>query len=77
MASKTLVEAGCRAARKAIELIRDAKASGQLLLNGRETDYLDQIADEIDTIPHDESAFIDDMLPTIDTGKCILKEYGI
>ena len=77
VASKNHVEAGCRAARKAIELIRDAKASGQLLLNERETDYLDQISDEIDTIPLDESAFIDDMLPTIDTGKCILKEYGI
>ncbi len=77
VASKNHVEAGCRAALKAIELIRDAKASGQLLLNERETDYLDQIADEIDTIPLTESAFIDDMLPTIDTEKCILKEYGI
>jgi hypothetical protein len=77
VASTNHVEAGCRAARRAIELIRDAKASGQLLLNERETDYLDQIADEIETIPLDESAFIDDMLPTIDTEKCILKEYGI
>ena len=77
VASKNHVEAGCRAALKAIELIRDAKASGQLLLNELEINYLDQIADEIDTIPLAESAFIDHMLPTIDTEKCILEEYGI
>ena len=77
VASKNHVEAGVRAASKAIELIRDAKASGQLLLNERETDYLDQIADEVSSIPLSEGAFIDEMVPTIDTEKCILKEYGI
>ncbi len=77
VASKTHVEAGVRAALKAVELILDAKASGQLLLSERETDYLDQIADDVSSIPLSESAFIDEMVPTIDTEKCILKEYGI
>jgi len=75
--SRTHVEAGCRAARKAIDLIREATSSGQLLLSDRETDYLDQISDEIDSIPFSESEFIEEMLPTIDTDKCILEEYGI
>jgi len=72
VASRNHVEAGIRAASKAIELIRDAKASGQLLLSERETDYLDQIADEISSIPLTEDAFIPAMMPTIDTEKCIL-----
>ncbi|MFT3850181.1 MAG: methyltransferase MtaB domain-containing protein [Propionivibrio sp.] len=77
VASKTHVEAGVRAALKAVSLIRDAKASGQLVINDREADYLDQIEEEVGSIPLSEDAFIEEMVPTIDTEKCILKEYGI
>lgn len=77
VASRNHVEAGVRAASKAIELIRDAKASGQLLLSEREADYLDQIADEVSSIPLSEDAFMAEMVPSIDTEKCILSEYGI
>ena len=77
VASKNHVEAGRRAAMKAIELIREAKESGKLPLSERETHYLDMIAEDVDAVPSSESAFIEQMLPTIDTNKCILKEYGI
>ncbi len=77
VASKSHVEAGKRAALKAIELIRAAKKSGQLAINERETEYLDSIHEIVEALPNTESAFIEEMIPTIDTEKCILKEYGI
>ena len=77
VASKNHVEAGRRAALKAIEIIRAAAKSGQLLVDERETAYLDQISDVVDSIPTTEAAFIAEMIPSIDTEKCILKEYGI
>ena len=77
VASKNHVEAGKRAALKGIELIRAAKKSGQLLIDDRETEYLDSMQEIISEIPDTESAFIEEMIPVIDTEKCILKEYGI
>lgn len=77
VAAKNHVDAGRRAALAAVKLIRDAKQSGQLALDERESDFLDRIADEVAEIPGSEDAFIAEMLPTIDSSKCILKEYGI
>jgi len=77
VASKNHVEAGKRAALKAIEILREAKRRGQLVIDERETEYLDSIQDVVAAIPANESAFIEEMVPEIDTSKCILKEYGI
>ena len=77
VASKNHVEAGKRAALKGIELLRAAKKSGQLLIDDRETEYLDSMQEIISEIPDNESAFIEEMIPVIDSEKCILKEYGI
>lgn len=77
VAADNHVAAGRRAALAAVKLIRDATQSGKLTLDEREAGFLERIADEVEEIPSNEDAFIADMLPGIDTEKCILKEYGI
>ena len=77
VASKNHVEAGKRAALKGIELLRAAKKSGQLLIDDRETEYLDSMQEIISEIPANESAFFEEMIPVIDSERCILQEYGL
>ena len=56
---------------------RGAHKAKRLALTERELEYIDRIRGEIAEIPADESAFVEMMLPNLDTSKVILKEYGL
>ena len=50
------------AARAAIDALRAGRADGRLQLDEREADWLDTLEEQIETIPLDESAFIEEMI---------------
>jgi methanol---5-hydroxybenzimidazolylcobamide Co-methyltransferase len=77
VASKTHLEAALRAGAKALDLIEDAHKAGRLALVEREVEYIGRIRDELSQIPTDEAAFVEMMIPQLDTSKVILKEYGL
>jgi methanol--5-hydroxybenzimidazolylcobamide Co-methyltransferase len=77
VASKSHLEAAIRAGAKSLDLIEFAHRKGSLALPERELDYLFSIRDQLAEIPTDESAFVEKMLPSIDTDKVILEEYGL
>jgi hypothetical protein len=57
--------------------MEEAISSGQMTLPEMETVYLTTLRDELNTIPDNESAFIEMMLPILDMSKFIPEEYGI
>jgi methanol--5-hydroxybenzimidazolylcobamide Co-methyltransferase len=61
----------------AIDIIEEALASGQMKLPDMETDYLPILREDLESIPDNESEFVEMMLPLLDRGKFILKEYGL
>ncbi|HAQ21704.1 MAG TPA: methanol--corrinoid methyltransferase [Prolixibacteraceae bacterium] len=62
---------------KALDIIEEALASGKMKLPEMETSYLPILRDELNSIPDNESDFIEMMLPVIDKSKFILAEYGL
>ena len=66
-----------RGCRKALDVIEDAVADGSLPMPEREVEWIGRMRDEIATIPDDESKFIAEMLPTLDSAKFIASEYGL
>jgi methanol---5-hydroxybenzimidazolylcobamide Co-methyltransferase len=60
-----------------IDIIEEAIKTGQMNLSEMETTYLPLLKEELNTIPDDEGAFIEMMLPLIDSKKFILSEYGL
>jgi methanol---5-hydroxybenzimidazolylcobamide Co-methyltransferase len=75
--SKSHLEAALRAGTKALDIIEEAHKAGGLALTEREVEYIGRIRGEIADIPSDEGAFVEMMLPTLDTEKVRLKEYGL
>ena len=71
------LEASKRGCLKAIQLIEEGIQSGQLMNDEKETVWIDQIKSEVESIPTSEDTFIAEMLPTLDSSKIDLKEYGI
>jgi methanol--5-hydroxybenzimidazolylcobamide Co-methyltransferase len=69
--------AGKAAALTAIKLLREAHQDGCLRLADREVPMLDLIADSVESLPQQESQFIDQMLGVVDTSKFIASEYGL
>jgi methanol--5-hydroxybenzimidazolylcobamide Co-methyltransferase len=69
--------AGKAAALTAVGLLRAAHQDGCLRLSPRETPMLDVIDDAVQALPDREDAFIDQMLPIVDTGKFVASEYGL
>ena len=61
----------------ALDIIDEAFQSGKLKLSEIETSYLPIFRDDLNSIPDNESAFIEMMLPLLDSGKFILSEYGL
>lgn len=61
----------------AIDIIEEALQSGKMVLPEMETAYLPILREDLNSIPDDESAFIEMMLPMLDQSKFILKEYGL
>ena len=62
---------------KGLDLIEDAIESGALMNDQKETEWISTLKDDIESIPIDESKFIEEILPTVDAGKFILSEYGL
>jgi len=71
------LDAAIKAGAKALDIIEAAHREGKLALTGREVEYIGRIRGEIADIPADEGAFVEMMLPNLDTQKVILKEYGL
>ena len=74
---KNYIDATLRACNKGLDIIEEAYKSKQLMLDDRETGYIDLIRAELSTIPTDESAFVGEMLPFIDREKLLIEEYGL
>ena len=75
--AKSHLDAAIKAGAKALDIIEAAHGQGRLALTEREVEYIGRIRGEIADIPADEGAFVEMMLPNLDTQKVILKEYGL
>lgn len=71
------IDATKRGCLKALDLISNAIAEGNLIHDEKEDEWLTILKDDISAIPENESEFIDMVMPTIDSSKLILSEYGL
>lgn len=60
-----------------IDIIEEAVASGKLKLSDMEIGYLPYMREELQSIPENESDFVEMMLPLVDQSKFTLAEYGL
>lgn len=61
----------------ALDIIEETLKSGQMKLPEMETAYLPIMRDDLNSIPENESSFVEMMLPVLDKNKFILEEYGL
>ena len=61
----------------ALDIIEEALRSGKMKLSELETGYLPILRDELNSIPENESDFVEMMMPLIDQSKFIPAEYGL
>jgi methanol---5-hydroxybenzimidazolylcobamide Co-methyltransferase len=61
----------------ALDIIEEALMEGKMKLPEMETSYLPIFREELNTVPDDESHFIEMMLPLLNQNKFILSEYGL
>lgn len=61
----------------ALDIIDEALLSGKMRLSELETSYLPILREDLESIPDNESEFIEMMLPLIDASKFIPAEYGL
>ena len=71
------IDATKRGCLKGLEIIENAIASGALMNDQKETEWISILKDDIASIPIDEGKFVEEILPTIDRDKIILSEYGL
>ncbi len=69
--------AGIVAARKAVESLRDAHATGRLRVTPNEIPWLDAMQEALDELPDSESEFIALQLATADPARFLPGEYGL
>jgi methanol--5-hydroxybenzimidazolylcobamide Co-methyltransferase len=62
---------------EALDIIEETIQTGQMKLSEMEAAYLPVLREDLNTIPDDESDFIEERLPCLDPGKFILSEYGL
>jgi methanol--5-hydroxybenzimidazolylcobamide Co-methyltransferase len=74
---KNPIDATKRGCLKALALIREAIKVGRVMHDPKEDTWFDTLQQDIETIPIEESAFIDLVLPTLDETKLLLNEYGL
>jgi methanol--5-hydroxybenzimidazolylcobamide Co-methyltransferase len=74
---ESYVENAKNGALETLIIIEEALASGQMKLSEMETSYIPILRDDLESIPADENAFVEMMLPLVDQSKFILKEYGL
>ena len=66
-----------RSALATLALLRKAAANGELKLSCSEQRWLDKLSTQADSLPEDEKALIDMVLPQINRSKVRLEEYGL
>jgi methanol--5-hydroxybenzimidazolylcobamide Co-methyltransferase len=69
--------AGRAAALTAIRLLRDGEKAGAVRIAEREQPWLDTMEDAVAELPDAESAFIEQMMPLLDTSTFIPGEYDL
>ncbi len=62
---------------KGLEIISAALDSGELACDEKENFWLDKIRSDVESIPADESAFTDEIIPLLDREKFTPEEYGL
>jgi methanol--5-hydroxybenzimidazolylcobamide Co-methyltransferase len=77
VAARNYLEAGKAAALCAVKLLRTAQRNGDLKIAPRELPWLDRIEEGIESVPANESEFIEQMMKAVDTSKFIAKDYGL
>ena len=77
VASDNHYQAGVAVARKAIELMTEAQADGQLRIAENELGWLEMMTDTLDDLPEDEGEFISQQLMMADRTKFLQAEYGL
>jgi methanol--5-hydroxybenzimidazolylcobamide Co-methyltransferase len=70
-------QAGVAVARKAVELMTEAQADGQLRIAENELGWLEMMTDTLDDLPEDEDEFISQQLVMADATKFLPAEYGL
>ena len=60
-----------------IDIIEEAVAMGKLKLSEMEIGYLSYMREELESIPENESDFVEMMMPILDQSKFIPSEYGL
>ena len=71
------IDATVRGCLKGMEIIENALETEQLKPDEREEVWIDTIKEELLSIPIEEDAFVEDILPTIDRDKILMEEYGL
>ena len=71
------IDATVRGCLKGLEIIENALETDGLKRDDRETVWMDSIKQELLSIPIEENAFVEEILPTIDKEKILLEEYGL
>ena len=71
------IEATVKGCLKGMEIIELALDSGQLKPDEREDVWMGTIKEELLSIPLEEDAFVEEILPSIDKDKILLEEYGL
>jgi methanol--5-hydroxybenzimidazolylcobamide Co-methyltransferase len=77
VAAPTDYAAGKAAALTALRLIRDAHHDGALKLPPRELPWLERLQTSLESLPEDESQFIDLMMAQVDTTRFRAAEYDL
>ena len=73
----TYVEACVLGYLKALDIIEGEVRENRLKANTMEDVWYETLRTDIESIPFDESKFVEAILPTIDRNKIILSEYGL
>jgi methanol--5-hydroxybenzimidazolylcobamide Co-methyltransferase len=71
------INATKRGCLKGIELIEEAIRTGGLMDDVKESAWITMLKDDIVSIPDDEGRFVEEIMPTIDSYKINLTEYGL
>jgi methanol--5-hydroxybenzimidazolylcobamide Co-methyltransferase len=74
---KNYIDATKRGCLKGLGLIEAALNEGNLRPDQKEDSWIKMLEADIESIPVEESDFIDSILPTIDQSKLLLSEYGL
>jgi len=71
------IEATKNGCLKALELVSNAISEGTLMHDEKEDDWIAILKEDITSIPNSESEFVQMVVPTIDSSKIFLSEYGL